>query len=273
MEGRATVANRPIREPPGGSECSPADPVGMSVRPISSSIEAGRWSSAWSTIASGIGEAGDAHRPAAGTRSDPMQQRRGRGHDRRLVIGDQAVAATRGDGVDRPRDREHLTSVVDRRRDGEQGARAIRRLDHDHRAGQPGDDAVASREIRLARRMRPGPAPRPGRRRSPPAGRQGRDGGAGRCGRAAKAGPRRSGRRQRPRPRAPAPSIPMARPLTTVTPARASSSAISAAARSAIAAGAPRADDRDARTPPSRRVARPRTAPAAEGRRRRAPAG
>ena len=71
----------------------------------------------------------------------------------RQVIGDQPVAAARRERVDLARHRVQLAAELHGRGGGEQRAGAIGRLDHHHRARQPGDDPVAPREVGTARRV------------------------------------------------------------------------------------------------------------------------
>src|SRR5688500_15098047 len=92
----------------------------------------------------------DGWRLQASCQTDLMQQRGAGGNDRRLLVGDQPVAAARAHRVDRAGDGIQLAPDGGRRGGGHERAGTIRRVDNHDRLGEAGDDAVASGEVRTA---------------------------------------------------------------------------------------------------------------------------
>ena len=157
MERRAAVGGREtacLEERQRARDGTYREPVAAT----SSSIDALRWSRDPSTSPSASESAPTDGRPSSQPRAEPLQEARRGGDDRRVVVGDEPVAAARRDGVDRTRDRVQLTADVERDGGGEERAAAIRRLDHDDRLRQAGDEPVAPREVRAARSVGPVPA-------------------------------------------------------------------------------------------------------------------
>ena len=95
-------------------------------------------------------------RPLAPGETDLAQERGAGGDDRRLLVGDQAVAAARAHRVDRAGNGVQLASDGDGGGRGQQRPGAIGRLDDDDRLGEARDDPVASREVRPADRRADG---------------------------------------------------------------------------------------------------------------------
>ena len=68
------------------------------------------------------------------------------------AVAEELVAADRERAEDAPRHRHHLLAQPERGVGGDQRARALCRLDHDHQLGEGGDGAVAAREVAPVRR-------------------------------------------------------------------------------------------------------------------------